>query len=337
MAISFENPKEYIAELIGTAIIMAIGITVGSASLQEILIYNGSPSSSLLVAFGFAMAFIGLVYFIGSACNCHFNPLISLSMFINGRMKANDLLWYVLAQFIGGILGALFAFYLVTQLYRTDMVAIYVSTFGRDCVWAQSIEVIGAFLIEMMCAFILCSVALKATKTNKIDAKAGIIIGFTTFALIFIAGEFLMTAVNPAMSLGAAIAVLFSAAPNHAVPIAQIWLFIIAPALGAVIASITYMVVNSEEFDVDAMLANAKAKSAARREAREAERAANAQAAEEAAAEEPAAEEPVAEDGPVAEEEIAEEPVAEEEFGDIPEIESEEPAAETPSDENRSY
>ncbi|MBQ6548246.1 MAG: aquaporin, partial [Candidatus Methanomethylophilaceae archaeon] len=114
MAISFENPREYIAELIGTAIIMAVGVTVGSLA--------GMNGFSMLTAFAFAIAFIGLVYFIGSACNCHFNPLISLSMFINGRMKGNDLLWYILAQFVGGILGCLLAFYLVTQTAHTNVI-----------------------------------------------------------------------------------------------------------------------------------------------------------------------------------------------------------------------
>ncbi len=317
MAISFENPREYIAELIGTAIIMAVGVTVGSLA--------GINGFSMLTAFAFAITFIGLVYFIGSACNCHFNPLISLSMFINGRMKGNDLLWYILAQFVGGILGCLLAFYLVTQTAHTNVIGYYASLYGIDCLqfneWntISNIEVVGAFLIEMICAFILCSVVLKSTDTNKIGMKSGLIIGFTLFALIYIAGAFTFTAVNPAKSLGAAIALLFDKITGSANGIIQLWLFIIAPALGAVIASFVYMILNSEDFDVDAMLANAKAKSAARKEAK---------AAEKAAAEAEAAEAEGSEEEPVADEEVVEE-----DLGEVPEIESvEEPVVEAPAE-----
>ena len=97
MALSFENPKEYITELIGTMILVAIGCVFG---------LYGMFGNSLSAAIGFSLTFLGLIYCIGKYSSCHFNPLISLSMFINGRMDVNDTVIHILAQIIGGIVNA---------------------------------------------------------------------------------------------------------------------------------------------------------------------------------------------------------------------------------------
>ena len=312
MAIQFQNPKEYIAELIGTMIFIAIGCTVAA--------YAWRGGSSLMVAFGFAAAFIGLIYCIGKVSDCHFNPLITLSMFINGRMNAADTLFYVLAQIIGGILGAIFSFFLVSQspaLFPNNNVIVYPSVYGGSFPYMVGIEVIGAFLLEMFFAFILCYIALKATESRKIEMKSGAIIAAAMFALIYFGCMVTYTAVNPAKSIGAAFAMLFSGAQDKSEPLIQLWLFIIAPAIGALIASFSYMILESGSFDVDKFVEDMKKK----KEEKAAQKAAEAEAkaeAEAAAAEAEATEE-AAEEAP-AEEEVSEE---------IPEIESieEEPAA----------
>ena len=89
----FKNPKEYIGELIGSMLLVGFGCFAG-----------GIGGGALFVAITFSLGFIGLIYCFGGICNCHFNPLISLSMFINGRMDANDTVIHILAQIIGGII-----------------------------------------------------------------------------------------------------------------------------------------------------------------------------------------------------------------------------------------
>ena len=219
MAIQFQNPKEYIAELIGTMIFIAIGCTVAA--------YAWRGGSSLMVAFGFAAAFIGLIYCIGKVSDCHFNPLITLSMFINGRMNAADTLFYVLAQIIGGILGAIFSFFLVSQspaLFPNNNVIVYPSVYGGSFPYMVGIEVIGAFLLEMFFAFILCYIVLKATESRKIEMKSGAIIAAAMFALIYFGCMVTYTAVNPAKSIGAAFAMLFSGVQDKSEPLIQLWL-----------------------------------------------------------------------------------------------------------------
>ena len=324
MAVQFKNPKEYIAELIGTAVLISIGCTVGAYM-------NGG----FLTGLGFALTFVGLVYCIGNVCSCHFNPLITLGMFINGRMDAEDTIFYIIAQFIGGLLGALMTFFIMTQAGYSGNVFIFPSVFGDGYVdlWWRPINFFGAFVVEFLFALTLTYVAVKATDSKKIGMIPAMIIGVAMFGLIMIGYDMTWSAVNPAKSLGTAFVMLFSGVEDHIDPLIQLWMFIIAPALGCLAGAFAYLAFGSGKFDVEAFIAEKKASM----DAKKAAKAEAAAAAEEAkAAEEAAAEESVeesAEETP-AEEEAAEEPSedipAEEAVGDAP---VEETAEETPVEE----
>ena len=328
MAIQFQNPKEYIGELIGTMLLIGFGCFIGGCTVFNNVRWDVlgnavvSPGMSMITAIVFALVFVALVYCIGGICNCHFNPLISLSMMITGKMDAKDTLWYVLAQIIGGILGALFAFYMLTQYMYTDDVLVYPSVFGKSSFDGnlEAIDWVGAIVVEFVFAFVLCFVAMKATESKKIDMKAGAIIAVAMFGLIYVGSGLTATAVNPAKSIGAAIAMMFSGIKGSFDPLIQLWMFIIVPLLGAIVGTIIYMITNNDEFDVNEYINKVKEKQAAKKAAKEeAKAAAEAEAAEAAEAEE-VSEEEVAADEP-AEEEPAEE--AEDPSDDsIPEIES---------------
>jgi len=309
MAISFENPKEYITELIGTLILVLIGCLAGSA-------VNAWGFSAMATGAAFALTYIGLIYCVGKFSNCHFNPLITLSMFISGKMKAGDTLFYMLAQLIGGILGAIIAFFTLKFGYDTWDIFLFPSTYGG---YFARIGVVGAIIVEFFLAFILSFVAMRATTSKKIDIKSGAIIAVAMFGLIWIFGEYTFSAINPAKSLGAAIAMLFSGIQNHVEPLVQIWFFILIPALGAVVGTFLYMVTESDEFDLNKYLSAIKKK---KEEKADEEYAEESEEVSEENAEEPVAEEEVVEDT----EEIPEIESVEEDA--LPEVESEEEAAE---------
>ena len=322
MALSFENPKEYITELIGTAILVFIGC----------LFATGTRGTSMVAAGGFALTFIGLIYCIGKYSNCHFNPLISLSMFINGKMKANDTLFYVLAQIIGGIIGAVLCFLTFAIGYDTWDILFYADYYGGYFVnyGYGGLEVMGAVIVEFFLAFVLAFVAMKATDSKKIDMKSGAVIAVAMFGLIWIGSGLAYSAVNPAKSIGAAIAMLFSGLDNHTEPLIQLWLFIIFPALGAAVGTFVYMVTESDEFDLNKYLSAIKKKKE--------EKAADEEYAEESEenAEEPAAEEEPAEEVVEDTEEeipeiesVEEDALPEVESAEDPVVESEEPVADS--------
>lgn len=316
MAIKFANPKEYLAELIGTMVLVATGTIIGSVF-----------GTGLTTAFGFAITFVALIYIAGKVCNCHFNPLITLGMLINKRMGAKDALFCILAQIIGGLLGGLFALFMMTQEFGNADVVLYVSTFGADYTGAswlfgRAFEVCGAFILEFLFAFVLVSVVLRATESGRIDLKSGAIVSLALFALIWFGSEMTYTAVNPADSIGAAFAMMFSDIGDVKFePIKQLWLFILAPVLGAAVGSVAYIIFNGGDVDIAKYAAAIKSVKPVKKEK-------PAEGSEEEVSEEPA------------EEEVSEESVEESEEDEIPEIEPEEseeaPAeAETVSEEKQ--
>ena len=170
-------------------------------------------------------------------------------------------------------------------------------------------------ILEFFLAFFLSYIAMKATDSKKIDIKSGAIIATAMFALIWIFGTITFTAINPAKSIGAAIAMLFSDLDNHTEPLIQLWLFIIIPALGAVVGTFVYMVTQSDEFDLNKYLSAVKKK---KEEKTDEEYEEESEEVSEENAEEPAAEEEVVEDA----EEIPEIESVEDDA--LPEVESEE-------------
>ena len=305
MAEEFQNPKEYIAELIGTALLVGFGC------------FAGAMAGGFIAAIVFALAFIGMVYCAGGLCGCHFNPLISLSMFISGKMNAKDMVFYVLAQIIGGIIGGIFAFYLLTQTMYTSNVAVYPDVFGKDFFM---VDWVGCIIAEIVLGIILSFVVMKASESKYIDMKSGAIVAVAIFGLVLIGTYLSDTAVNPAKSIGTAFAMLFSGIEDKYDPLIQLWMFIIFPVIGAVIGTILYLIACNDEFDINAYINDVKEKQAAKKAAKEeAKAAAEAEAAEAAEAEEVSEEEPVADEP--AEEEPAEETV-ETSDDSVPEIES---------------
>ena len=238
MAIKFENPKEYLAELIGTMVFVATATIIGSVW-----------RAGMTTAFGFAITFVVLIYVAGKVCNCHFNPLITLSMLLNKRMKPNDALFYVLAQIIGGLLGALFAMFMMTQEDGNAAVVLYGNAFGGD--YVRTFEVCGAFILEFLFALVLVNVVLRATQSSKIDLKSGAIISFAMFSLIWFGSAMTRTTLNPADSIGCAFAMMFSDIGDVKFqPIKQLWLFILAPVLGAAVGSFLYMFLENGDVDI---------------------------------------------------------------------------------------
>lgn len=315
MALTFKNPKEYITELIGTMILISIGCTA-------------AVTGNLGVGFAFGLTLIGLVFCIGNVSSCHFNPLISLSMFISGKMDAEDTLWYVLAQIIGGILGAIISLILICQVQNTGNVWVYASMYGSD---NGLIEWFGAMVVEFLFAFTLAFVVMKAVDSKKINMKSGTAVALALFALVSIGGwGMTRTAVNPAKSIGTAIAMLFSGVDGKFDPLIQLWLFIIFPVLGAVAGTFLYMVLESGEFDLNKYLSAIKKKKEEKAEEEYAEESeeVSEESAEEPLAEEEAVEEPVEEIPEIESVEDDTLPEVESEEDILPEVESEEKPAE---------
>lgn len=219
--------KKYIAELIGTCVLVLFGCGVA--------VVSGGNLVATALAFG--LAIVADAYVIGNISGCHVNPAVSLGMLIDGRIGPRDFLGYIVAQFIGGFLGA---FLLYTILIGTDLGAASLGANGYGAASATNISVGGAFLVEVILTFVFVYTILGVTADPKKGSVAGIVIGLTLTFVHLIGINLTGTSVNPARSLGPALLL-------GNVALEQVWLFIIAPLVGAVVAALVYRALGRRE------------------------------------------------------------------------------------------
>jgi len=223
--------KKYVAELIGTAVLVLFGC--GSVVLGG---YGSAfPVGIFPVAFAFGMAVTAMAYTIGPISGCHINPAVTVSMLVAGRINANEAVGYIISQFVGGILGALILLVIATG--RGAGYDVATQGLGQDG-WGPGYlgeySMVAAALAELVATFIFTAVILGVTQAKiGMGVIAGLIIGLTLVIIhvVFIPVD--GVSVNPARSFGPAVFVGGTA-------IKQVWLFLIVPPIGGAIAGLFF-------------------------------------------------------------------------------------------------
>ena len=235
--------RKYLAEFLGTFILTftACGATSFTGGYPG---YLGVVGIALI----FGLVMTALFCSIGSISGCHINPAVSLAMLISRRMNFINFMGYIVAQMLGGVAGS-FAMYGISISLSTDTVEQYEAygydllSFGTNGYGAQSeflnIDVWGAFLVEMILTFIFVITVLSVTANKRYKNVAGIVIGMALSAVHLFGITLTGTGVNPARSFGPALA---KAVQGDITPLSQVWLFIVAPIVGAILASIIYLI-----------------------------------------------------------------------------------------------
>jgi aquaporin Z len=205
--------KKYLAEALGTLILAGVGV-------------YGALHGMNALAFG--LTFLALAFILGGISGAHINPAVSLGMAIKGRISWLDCLCYMIAQFIGAIIGTLFVYSLVKLSggANTDIGADLYSNFGANHTW-QSILAVLMLETFMTFVFVLTFIAVTSKVTGNSTAS-GLVIGLTLLGLLA-AGAIMM---NPAISLAK---VIFSA---DATAWREVWVFLLAPLLGGALAAL---------------------------------------------------------------------------------------------------
>ncbi len=223
--------KKYVAELIGTFILVLIGcgvaVVCGGFTGGTGLGYLGVVAISL----AFGLTIIAGAYAIGDISGCHVNPAVSLSMFMSGRLSKRDFAGYVVAQVIGAFLASAVMWVIIGQ---SDLTASYGQN-GFGDLSAVGLTMIGALVVEIVLTFIFVLVILRVTDNEKYSNIAGIVIGLTLTMVHLIGIPLTGTSVNPARSLAPAIF-----AGGEA--LSQVWVFLVAPLIGAIIAAFVYKI-----------------------------------------------------------------------------------------------
>ncbi len=217
--------KKYSAELLGTFVLTFFGC--GSAAIA------GDTLGTLGIAFAFGLSIVAMAYAIGNISGCHINPAVSLGVLLNGKMTGKDFCGYVLAQTLGAILAAFLLAILITMSNLGGVEVTGLGTNGYGIASAVGLPACGAFVVEVILTAVFVLTILGVTDGTKTSTLAGLVIGLT-LAFVHIMGIPLTgTSVNPARSFGPAL-VMGGLAWN------QVWLFIVAPLVGAALAALIW-------------------------------------------------------------------------------------------------
>ena len=222
--------RKYVAECIGTAVLVFMGC--GTAMLVGCDAASGS--GYLLTALAFGLSIVAEAYCIGNISGCHVNPAVSLAVFLSGGMEKKDFGGYVISQIIGAFVGTMLLAAVFVLGGVTDMTGGY----GSNGLAGVGGSAVAGLLVEIILTFIFVLTILGVTsKSAGHGSFGGLVIGLTlTFVHIFGIG-LTGTSVNPARSIAPAVVALIS---GNSEPIASVWVFIVAPMIGAWLAAITY-------------------------------------------------------------------------------------------------
>jgi aquaporin Z len=221
------SSRKYAAEFLGTFFLVFLAVGAAVFGIGAAVGSNGAGSGAgvLGVAFAFGLVVFALAYAFGPISGTHVNPAVTLGVLLAKRMSIKDAAGYWVAQFLGAIAGAALLQTFVSSFGATD----YTGALGTNAYDNGAINLPGAFVLEAVLTAVFVLVILLVTEKVANPTMAGAAIGFTLVLVHIVAIPLTGTSVNPARSFGPALFVGGEA-------LAQVWLFIVAPLVGAVIA-----------------------------------------------------------------------------------------------------
>lgn len=220
--------KKYLAEMIGTMVLvlMGCGSAVFAGSVAGTV---GAGVGTIGVALAFGLSVIAMAYTIGNISGCHINPAITLGVALSGRMSSKDAVLYMIFQVIGAFLGSAILYILISTGSSDGPTLTGSNTFNDG-------EMLQAFLAEAIFTFIFVLVVLGTTDEKRgAGSFAGLVIGLTLALIHIVCIPITGTSVNPARSIAPAVF-------EGGVALSQLWLFIVAPFVGAALSALVWKV-----------------------------------------------------------------------------------------------
>jgi aquaporin Z len=205
------------AEALGTFVLVFFAVGAAVFGIDRVGVVG--------VALAFGLVLLALAYAIGPVSGCHVNPAVTLGVLLNRGITAAEAGVYVVAQVVGAVVGAA----LIAGMTGFGGVVDQTGGLGTNS-WGKTISGPGAFVLEIVLTFLLVFVVLRVTAEDAAPGFAGLAIGLSLAVIHLVGIPLTGTSVNPARSIGPA---LFAGGT----PLAQLWLFIVAPLIGAAIAA----------------------------------------------------------------------------------------------------
>jgi aquaporin Z len=221
--------KKYVAEFIGTLSLVLFGC--GAAVVSGISDTGPAGLGLLGISLAFGLAVVAMAYAIGPISGCHINPAISIAMLAAGKLSVQDAVGYVISQVLGAIAGAGILYFISTG--KSGFTGLGEWALGSNG-WGEgylgNYSMLAAFVTELVMTCIFLLVIFGTTSKYGNPGMAGLAIGVTLVLIHLVAIPITGTSVNPARSIGPA---LFAGGKA----LSQIWLFVVAPISGGLLAA----------------------------------------------------------------------------------------------------
>ena len=214
--------KKYISEFVGTLALtfLACGVAV--------VVGCSTPAGIVATALAFGLVIVAMAYSIGNVSGCHINPAVSIAMWLDKRMSTKDCVGYVISQFLGALCGSLLLGFVLGSFE-----VLGANGYGSSLFNGNEVTSLIALVVEVVLTFFFVLVILNVTKKEEHSHMAGLIIGLTLTLVHLLGIGITGTSVNPARSLAPALL-------QGGKALSQVWVFILAPILGSLLATIFY-------------------------------------------------------------------------------------------------
>lgn len=227
--------KKYVAEFFGTfwLVIGGCGSAVLAAAFPDVGI------GLLGVSLAFGLTVLTMAFAIGHISGCHLNPAVSIGLWAGGRFQAKELLPYIVSQVLGAIVAGGVLYVIASGKAGFDVSAGFASN-GYDAHSPGGYSLQAAFVSEVVMTMMFLLVIMGATDKRAPQGFAPIAIGLCLTLIHLISIPVTNTSVNPARSTGVAVFV-------DGWAISQLWLFWLAPIVGAVLGAVIYRFIGSDD------------------------------------------------------------------------------------------
>lgn len=241
--------RKMVAEFVGTFLLVFLAVGAAVFGIAALVGQDGKgPGNGVVgVALAFGLVLLGIAYAFGPVSGAHVNPAVTLGMLLGRRMPLNMAVGYWIAQFAGAIAAGAMLKLFVSSFGVTD----YTGALGTNAYDNGAINMTGAFVLEAMLTAAFVLVILLVTERVAAPGFAGVAIGLTLTLVHLVGIPLTGTSVNPARSLGPA---LF----EGGTALSQVWLFILAPLVGSIIAVIVWMLTRTDVEEPEHLVAGSE-------------------------------------------------------------------------------
>ena len=211
--------RKYIAEGVGTMLLTLVACGIAVTSGVDLV----------ATALAFGLVIVAAAYSIGNVSGCHINPAVSIALTVAGKMEVKECIRYIIAQIVGAFVGSLLLALVLggfSALGANGLV-------GDTTIWI-------ALVVEVILTFIFTTTILGVTDKKENGHVTGIVIALTLVLVHLFGLPFTGTSVNPARSLAPAVL-------QGGTALSNVWIFIVAPIVGAILAGLFYKYVLKEK------------------------------------------------------------------------------------------